>query len=269
VVVRATLLLAAAACSGGKAKTVEDAHPPRPVDAAAPPPPPAVAHGYHVDPDMPKPVYGDVQVRVEWKDTPQPLRAPGPPTPCKTPRAPALAPTTTWGIPDVLVAIDVDHGRAFTAPATPPRIVLEDCELTPRALVAGTTVALSSAMPTPATATIVELARPLGGPPLTAPPRSVQLPIAGHTVELALEPNTVYAIAYGTDDVAAVASAASPYVAVTDSSGNVSLRGVPIGTYPVRAYVPARAGAEARLASGTVTVTAGAVAEITLDLGRP
>jgi hypothetical protein len=169
----------------------------------------------------------------------------------------------------VLVALDIDHGRAYTAPAAPPRIALEECELSPRAVVAGPTVALASAMREPTSVTLVELARPLGGPPLNATPRTIQLPIAGHTVELALEANTVYAIAYGTDDVAAIVSATSPYVGVTDGAGAVGLRDVPVGTYPVRAYLPARGGADAKIASGTVTVAAGATAEITLDLGRP
>src|SRR5262245_34352729 len=46
----------------------------------------------------PKP--GDAQIRVEWADVPVAARASPGRTPCNTPRAPSVAPTTTWGVPD-------------------------------------------------------------------------------------------------------------------------------------------------------------------------
>jgi len=254
-------LVGLAACSGGKAKAVEDARSPPPKAGALPP---AVVHGYRVDAAAKT---GDVQIRVEWKDVPQTLRAPGPNTKCGTPRVPALAPTTTWGVPDVLVIVDVDHGKAF-APLR-ARLVVEECDFAPRAIVAGPTVVLASAMLEPIAVTLQELAKPLGGAAMAAKARTIYLPIAGHEVEAALEPDTVYAIAFGADDVAAVVSATTPYVAVTEPSGQVVLRDVPVGTHPVRAWLPGRNGADARSAAGAITVTAGQLADLTLDISRP
>ncbi len=253
-----------AACSGGKAKAVEDAKHAPPKADATPSPPPALVHGYRVDTAAKT---GDVQVRVEWKDVPLAMRAPGPVTACGTPRAAALVPTTTWGVPDVLVVVDVDHGKAFE-PST-ARIVIEDCELSPRTVVAGATLAIASAMQEPVTVAITEVARPLAGAPLAGKPRTVYLPITGHEVEAALEPDTVYTVAYGTGDVAAVVRATTPYVAVTDPSGQVVMRDVPVGTHPVRAWLLARNGGESRTATGTITVTAGVLADITLDISHP
>ncbi len=253
------------ACSGGKAKVVEDARssPPSKIDALAPPPP-AIVRAYRVDTTVKT---GDVQVRVEWKDVPQALRAPGPNTKCGTPRVPAVAPPSLWGVPDVLVVVDVDHGKAL-APGR-ARVVLEECDFSPRAVITGPTVALASAMPGPSVITLQESARPLAGAAVAGKPRTIQLPIAGHEVEAALEPDTVYLLANGTDDVAAIVSATTPYVAVTEAAGQVVLRDVPVGTHPVRAWLPPRNGGEARTATGTITVTAGALADITLDISRP
>lgn len=267
---RALLVLALAGCSGGKAKTVEDARQkpsgdaPGEASADAPAVTPAAVRDYRVDATGKT---GDVQIKVEWKDTPQALRAPGPPTRCKSPRRPAVVPATLWGVADVLVTVDVDHGKAFEAPQA--RVVLGECAFSSRAVVAGASVAIASAMHEPVEVTLQELARPLGGAPLSTPSRVLRLPIAGHELDVALEPNTVYALAYGTDDVAAVVAATTPYVGVTDPSGTLVLRDVPVGTHPVRAVLPARNGGDARTAVGTVTVTAGSLAEVTLDISRP
>jgi hypothetical protein len=261
---RLLVLALLAACSGNKTKAIEDAKSaPKPAVDAAPPVAPAVVHGYRVDTTAKT---GDVKVMVEWKDVPQPLRSPGPTTKCGTPRVPTLAPTTLWGVPDVLLVVDIDHGKALSTGK--PRLVLEECDFAPRALVAGGALLVASAMTEPLAVSISELAKPLGGAAITGKARTIQLPIAGHEVEVALEPDTVYAIAFGTDDVAAVVSATTPYVAVTDNSGGATLRDVPVGTHPVRAYLPARNGGEAKTVAGTIIVTAGTLAEITLDLAK-
>jgi hypothetical protein len=175
------------ACSGGKVKVSEDARSSSPKSDALAALPPAMVHGYRVDPAAKT---GDVQIRVEWKDVPQPMRAPGPVTTCGTPRTPALAPSTTWGVPDVLVVVDVDHGKAFDPPRG--RVVLAECNFVPRAVIAGPTVTLASAMPGPAAITLQDVARPLAGAALTGTkPRTIHLPIAGHEVEATLEPDTV------------------------------------------------------------------------------
>jgi len=263
-VVRLLAFALVAACSGNKAKAIEDAKSaPKPTVDAAPPIAPAVVHGYRVDTTVKT---GDVKVMVEWKDVPQALRAPGPATTCGTPRVPALAPTTMWGVPDVLLVVDVDHGKAYSPGQ--PRLVLEECDFTPRALVAGPTLLVASAMMVPVAVSITELAKPLGGAAVAGKPRTIQLPIAGHEVAVSLDPDTVYALALGSDDVAVVVSATTPYLAVTDASGGATLRDVPVGTHPVRAYLPARSGGEAKTTAGTITVAAGALAEITLDLAK-
>src|ERR1700733_4787888 len=51
---------------------------------------------------------GDVQVRVEWPDVPVAARASQSRTRCGTAAAPDVAPTTTWGVPEAIVAIDAD-----------------------------------------------------------------------------------------------------------------------------------------------------------------
>ena len=87
----AVVVLAGCSGSKGKASAIEDARSaPKAIDAAAPAPA-ATVHPYRVDTAAKT---GDVQIRVEWKDVPQPLRAPGPATACGTPRVPALAPST-------------------------------------------------------------------------------------------------------------------------------------------------------------------------------
>ena len=60
---------------------------------------------------------------------------------------PAVAPTTTWGIPDVFVAVDAAR-CGWTA--NDARIVLDDCALSPRIALAATTLAIGSAADAPA-----------------------------------------------------------------------------------------------------------------------
>ena len=232
------LVVVLAACSGSKAK-LEDAKPiVHPGDAAvaradAPP-----AGPYRVDA---KGARGDASVRVEWHDVSLEARAPGP---C----GPTVAPTTMWGIPDTVVTIAADHGVAV--PARAPRVVLDRC-LRPAVQVATGSLTVASGLVQPAKLTIAHDA---------GPPVSVELPIAGHEVEVALEPGSYTLAADGTR--AWVVAAATPYTAVTDGSGVAVLRDVPTGTYPVTAWSPA----SGRSAKGEVTVAAGQLAEVTLQL---
>ncbi len=275
----AAALLLAAACSGGKAKTVEDARrPSAPSDASHGSGGSQGAQGSGSIPATPLGPYrvdtttktGDVQIRVEWKNVPQALRAPGAPTPCGSPARPALAPTTTWGIPDAFVSIEVDHGKALV-PAR-ARVVLEDCTLSPRAAVASEALAIASAVEHPASVTVAEVGRlPFGGAVTAGTARTLYLPIVGHEVEVAIAAGGIYAVgtvAAGAD-AAAVVVATTPYVAVTEVTGNVVLRDVPVGTHAVRAWLPKRGPLEAKTIAGSVTVTEGALAEVTLDIGVP
>jgi hypothetical protein len=264
---------ACAACSGGKRKAVEDARHPMPAGdagvgsggAMAPTAPTTPLGPYRVDTATKT---GDVQIRVEWKDVPAALRASPGATPCGSPARPAVAPTTTWGIPEALVSIEVDHGKAL-APAR-PRVALESCELSPRLAIAGTTLAIASAVEQPQSVTLAEVGHiPLGSPPTAGTPHTLYLPIVGHEVEAALTPGSVYAVTFGASETATIVAATTPYVAITEPTGQVIVRDVPVGTHSVRAWLPKRGALESRTATGTVTVTEGALAEITLDISVP
>ncbi|HUJ63574.1 MAG TPA: hypothetical protein VLX92_33975, partial [Kofleriaceae bacterium] len=141
-------LVALVACSSHATHTVEDARsasraePPPSHDAPLAPP----AGPYRVD-DHPGPA-GDATIRVEWPEAPAALRASTGRTPCGTARPPAIAPTTMWGIPDVVVAVLPEHGEA--APQREARIVLDRCALEPRVAVAGATLAITGTAAAPA-----------------------------------------------------------------------------------------------------------------------
>lgn len=255
-VARALLLAFAClalACSSSKPRPVEDARPlpPRP-DAAIP-----------VD-AAPAPKLGAAQIRVEWRDVPLAARASPGRTSCGTPRAPAVAPTATWGIPGAILL--VENAPTATAEA---RVVFADCAFAPRAA-AGSTLLLESAVDRPTTATLAKRAALASLDALAAgTPRSLRLPIAGHTVSVALEPGAVYELAApGADRETAwlVAPPAGTAAAITDDAGEATLRELAPGPHAVTAWLPPRAGQPARLARGTVTVVAGDVAALTLSL---
>jgi hypothetical protein len=174
-------------------------------------------------------------------------------------------PNVLWGIPDVFVAIDVPASGATGA----QRIALTDCVLSPRAVVAHGTLSIASGMQAPAKLTVQRAGQlPLGGAVKDNKPRELYLPIAGHEVEVALEPGSIYRVAAG-DEVAWIVATDHPYVAVTENSGNVVLRGVPVGKHAVTAWLPARSGQPARVAKGSVNVAAGALTDVTLDITKP
>lgn len=226
------LVVALAACSGSKTK-IEDAKPiVHPGDAA-------VAHAPDAAPPPAPGGKGDASIRVEWHDVPLEARKPGP---C----GPQVAPTTTWGIPDVVVTIDAPG----TAPARAPRVVLDTC-LRPPVQVATSSLVVASGALQPAKLTIAH-----DGAPATP----IELPIAGHEVEVALQPGR-YELVSGSAK-AWVVAAPTPWTAVTEASGAVVLRDVPSGTWPVTAWSPA----SGRSAKGEIAVTAGQLAEVTLQL---
>ncbi|HEY5925406.1 MAG TPA: hypothetical protein VIV11_27165 [Kofleriaceae bacterium] len=248
------LVVAAFACSGNKTapKTaVEDAKAgsAQPVDAMI-----------RIDPS----VKGDVQIRVEWKDVPVAARASPGRTTCGTARPAAVAPTTTWGVPDVFVAIEVPGSGSGGA----HRIVFGDCLLTPRALTSTGTLTIASATQAPAKLTIQRAGQlPLGSAIKEDKARDVYLPIAGHEVEVALDAGAIYRVAAG-DELGWVVATDHPFIALTEVTGNIVLRGVPGGTHAITAWLPPRSGQPARVAKGTVTVNAGALSEVTLDITK-
>ena len=237
------------ACSGGKPRTpVAD-------DARHTPPPPA-----H-DGATPAPTgAGDLQVRVEWKNVPLAARASPGRTPCDTPRAPAVAPTTTWGVPGAAVFVE----GAATKDAGESRVVLAACALAPR-VSTGSSLVIASAMDRPARVTITKLGdvahldalRPGGT-------RTVQLPIAGHAVGIAVEPGGVYQLATDAKEPELawfVAGAAF----VSEAAGEITVAGVPAGPHAVRAWLPAAQ----KLGKGSATVVANDLTPVTIDLAAP
>jgi hypothetical protein len=222
------LALALVACSGAKTK-VEDAKPiVHPADAAV-----------RVADAAPAAGKGDASIRVEWHDVPLEARKPGP---C----GPQVAPTTTWGIPDVVVTIDAPG----TAPARTPRVTLDSC-LRPPVQIASDSLIVASGALQPAKLTIAKD----GGAALP-----IELPIAGHEVAVPLAPGR-YELASGGAH-AWVVAAPTPWSAVTDATGVAVLRDLPSGTYAVSAWSPA----SGRSAKGEVTVAAGQLADVTLQL---
>ena len=207
-------LVLLAACSGRAATphVVEDARNTGEKVAVAVP-----AGPYRVDD---KAAHGDVQVRVEWKDVPVAARASPGRSACGTAIAGSVAPTTTWGIPDVLVMIDVDHGKALVA--QPARIVLEACALSPRVAIApALTVASAMDAPTQISFGRVGAARPLAIP-VKGSEAIARLPVIGHEVELPIAVGSLLAITSG-EDAALALSPPTPYYAITEANGQVAL----------------------------------------------
>jgi hypothetical protein len=261
------VVVAVTACSGGKAKAVDDARRVGPGDADR-----RDAGGSGTGSDAA--AVGDALVRVVWPDVPIAARASPGRTACGTPRAPAVEPTTLWGIPDVFVMIAVPG--PVPSPRLVPRVVYERCTLAPRVAVAGEALVLASASEAPARLALERVGelRALAAARQPGVTREILLPAVGHEVELRLEPGAVYALAASGAPAAEAESAfvvaqTGARLAVTGSAGQVTVRELPIGTHAVTAWLPPRAGHASRLASGHVTVEAGALAEITLDLSAP
>jgi hypothetical protein len=217
---------------------------------------------------------GDLQIRVEWPDVPVAMRASPGRTPCKTARLPYVAPSTTWGVPDVILLVD-----GLAPPAATVRIVAKDCVLSPRVAVApaGSTLALASETETPLLLSVMHTGDPHDDKTLAAvieTPGSlpdivdrVQLPVVGHTATLSLgkpAADAIYSDAPDSDG-AWVVTWPGPS-AVTDAAGQATLRGLTPGKHAVVAWLPPRAGQGAMVARGTADVSAGVLAELTLTL---
>jgi hypothetical protein len=201
---------------------------------------------------------GDLQVRVEWPDVPVAARSSPGRTPCHTPRAPMVAPTTTWGVPDALVVVE---GGA--APPDEARIALADCALAPRLAVGGS-LAITGALDLPAR--LVLRRRGTVEHLVAGEPVPVMLPIAGHAVTVALEPGAIASLETDAPEPEVAFVAAIPGGHVTDATGHIVVRDLAVGTHAVIAWLPPRAGQPARLGRGTATVVAGELAELTVTL---
>jgi hypothetical protein len=262
VVVRLATLLLLVACSGSKTK-VEDARK-HPSDTAL----------LRDAGSVGVPGMGDVQLRVEWKDVPIEARASAGRTSCGTPRASSVSPTTTWGVPDVFVMIE--GAQAKPSPARDARIVLDRCALVPRVALASDKLVLASAAEAPAKLSFHKLEQlPFGGAALGGSPRTVFLPIAGHSVDVALDARGIYHAQIENADgktfdpeSAWIVAADTPHFAITEANGQVLLRDLPVGNYTATAWLPPRGGQPAKIARTPVTITPDGVADVTLDISK-
>ena len=214
---------------------------------------------------------GDVSVRIEWHDVPAELRAPRPGAACGG--RGAVNPTTTWGIPDALVVVD---GAVRVTRERAVRVAIDACGTSPRIAVVGRAAIVASERERPSElriagqplpAAVAELVR--ADPP--APDRAIALPVIGHAVEVAIAPGA-YAIAEPADsapDRTWLIATPDPALAlaVTDASGQAIVRDLAVGAHAVVAWLPAtRTGGETRVARGRVTIAAGKLAELVLQL---
>lgn len=257
---RAALLACVCACGSGKPKVADDARSAAAAKDASARDAAKDAAARDGAGDATTATTGDVQIRVEWPDVPVDARSSPGVTSCGTPRAAAVAPTTLWGVPDVLVIVD------GAPPATGEvRMRLTDCAFSPR-LAVGASLALDTTVDRPVT---VRVARHFQTTALRAPtdteaPRTVQLPIAGHTVRLPLAAGDVVELTSDVKD-ADPAWAIGGAGVITDSSGAAHIKDVPAGPHAVHAWIPPRAGQPARYAEGTITVTPGELTSLTLS----
>jgi hypothetical protein len=209
---------------------------------------------------------GALQVRVEWHDVPVAARASPGRTRCGTARAGAVAPTTMWGIPEVFVIVDA------AGPSGPPvnsRLLLEHCALWPRVAVAGAQLEVASHLDAPVQLALARRGEVQDPTSLViGSPRAIELPVAGHTVAIALEPGGLYELTGAETDSAWVVAATGASVAVTGVSGEAELGDVPTGHHAVTAWLPPRAGQPGRVGKAEATVSAGAMTEVTVDLVR-
>jgi hypothetical protein len=209
---------------------------------------------------------GAAHIRVEWHDVPVAARASSGRTHCGTARAGAVAPTTMWGIPEVFVILDAPGGTGAIAP---PHIAIDHCTVLPRAVAAGAQVEVVSHADAPLHLTLARRGEQRDPATLSAgTARSIALPVAGHSVAIALEPGGLYELTGGEVEPGWIVSAAGAFVAVTDATGETLLTDVPSGRHAVTAWLPPRAGQPGRLGKGELMVTADAVAEMTVDLAR-
>ncbi|MGE3767877.1 MAG: hypothetical protein AB7L94_36820, partial [Kofleriaceae bacterium] len=190
---------------------------------------------------------------------------------CNTPLAAQVAPTTTWGIPEVVVFVEgapPSNAGASTGSSTgraDARVTLDRCAVSPRISV-GSRISIASAADRPMRAS---LAKRFASADTKRAVKSaavpIALPIAGHAVTTELDDDSIYRVAPDgkeVDDGWIVGATAF----ITDATGVALIKDVPPGTHAVRAWLPPRGGQPARSAKGSVTVEVGDLAELTLTL---
>jgi len=203
---------------------------------------------------------GQLAVTVEWKDVPVPARASPGRTTCGTPRPASVAPTTTWGVPDVIVFVDPSTTKA--AATGEVRIVAADCGITPRVAV-GDHLVVTSAARAPIQIGLAAYGLEPEATDLKPAPVPVQLPIAGHEVTRTLDAG-IYQLAVAGEAAWIVAKANAM---ATDAAGLAVFHDLAAGPHSVVAWLPARGDQPAKLVTAKATVTAGTPVDLTIDLG--
>jgi hypothetical protein len=169
-----------------------------------------------------------------------------------------VAPTTTWGIPEVLVLVEGAAPQVGVA-----QLTFADCAIAPRITVGGS-LAITSAAERPAK--LVLRKRGTFDHLVAGEPVPVMLPIAGHTVATSLDAGGLYEVATDTPEPEVSFVAAVPDGYITEANGQVIAQHLAAGSHAVTAWLPPRAGASARIGRGTATVVAGELAELTVTL---
>jgi len=202
---------------------------------------------------------GEAAIRVEWKAAPTSARQSPGRTACNTPRPPAVAPTTMWGIPDAIV---------LAAAARKPeeaRITLSDCALKPPIAIASRLI-VESTVDRPVTLTLTKHGTVASlGAFEAGEATPIQLPITGHAASLSLDPGGVYRLTIEgqPDDAAWIVNAPG---GVTDAAGLATLR-LPPGPHEATAWLPARGGQDRKVVKSTVTIEPNGLAALAIDLG--
>jgi len=287
-VVRSALLIALVACSSNKPKHIEDAGHGAGTASGSSGTGSSVGSSSGSSTDAAPPAAqttGDVQIRVEWPTMPLSARVSPGASACGTPLVAQVAPTTTWGIPDVVVFVDgAPSSNASSAPAPAPptgsraggtvprrvdatdtRVVVDRCTVMPRIAI-GSSLAIASAATQPLKVSFVKRFASIDPTRLQkAAMIPFALPIAGHEVVTVLDDDFIYRVAPDGKDVddGWIVAATS---FITDPTGVALIKDVPPGKHAVHVWLPPRGGQPARSAKGEVTVEVGDLADLTLTL---
>lgn len=228
----------------------------------------AWALGYRVDAAAAE-AGGAVRVFVRWPDIPAARRASPGEDGCGAPRRASAEVDELWGVAEVAVALELDHGKALLD-APPARLEATPCALAPRLAVAmpGQELVLGAAAPASVHVRVERRAwKSLGTPGTGLGATEVALPWLGHAVSVrapTAETWLITPVGGAHPEPALVLWPPHPYYAVTDGDGLAVLRAVPAGEHVVHAYLPARGGARAHAFTGKVKVEPGGTAELVL-----
>lgn len=218
-----------------------------------------------------------LSIKVQWPTAPADVRASPGYTSCHTPRRARARIGTLHGVAGAMVVLDgINAGKPPPATAKPVRVTVRDCSVDPVAVAAARLggVLEIQTQDTAHAVTVVRTGKPwLEDDGILAPVTlaSAQLPIIGHTIAVSLdEPGAIRVSADGADDDAAwVLAPPHPYAGLTDEVGQLSMHGVPPGTYTLVAWLPPAAGMQPQRAVANVTVKAGTDADVTITFGPP